>query len=75
MADIVQSWYATMQRNDGTLLATFTPQCRYVQNGVTVTDTVDKATSCQTLFSAACSVRSIARAIARSAPWMRPAAS
>ncbi|MEP7312084.1 MAG: hypothetical protein ABI859_05855 [Pseudomonadota bacterium] len=51
MADIVQSWYATMQRNDGALFAAFTPQCRYVQNGVTLADPLDKAAGCQTLFS------------------------
>ncbi len=50
MADIVQAYYATLQRNDGTLFAQFTPQCRLVSNGVTATDGPDKATACQELF-------------------------
>jgi hypothetical protein len=50
MADIVQGYYATLQGNDGTLFAQFTPQCRHVTNGVTTVDGPDKASSCQALF-------------------------
>jgi hypothetical protein len=51
MADIVQGYYATLQRNDGTLFAQFAPQCRQVSNGVMTVDGPDKAASCQALFT------------------------
>ncbi|MET0291794.1 MAG: hypothetical protein ABW136_05460 [Steroidobacteraceae bacterium] len=50
MADLVQSYYATLQNNDGTAFVSFTPQCRIVSNGVATVDGADKATSCQDLF-------------------------
>ncbi len=49
MAEIVQAYYGTLQRNDGKLFVEFTPQCRHVWNGVTSADT-DKAAACQQLF-------------------------
>jgi hypothetical protein len=50
MADLVQGYYATLQRNDGAMLAPFAPQCRLVSNGVTIVDGTDKATGCTQLF-------------------------
>jgi hypothetical protein len=51
MEDIVQAYYATLQGNDGTLFAQFTPQCRHVVNGVTTVEGTDKTAACQALFS------------------------
>ncbi len=50
MAEIVNAYYGTLQRNDGRLFVEFKPQCRHVWNGVTSTDGADKAASCQALF-------------------------
>ena len=50
LVDIVQGYYATLQRNDGTTFVPFAPRCRVVTNGVTTADPTDGAAECQKLF-------------------------